>query len=181
VYVFLGNLEPSSFEKLRLYEKAQSYDPNYLVTYIQKGISLAKIDTIKAKKIISDQQTNHPSHFKIYWGLGQIALELQHNNEAMMYLKRAVELNPYHFSSMKDLAYLSKIEGDNGMCIHYYHRFTELNPYDEEVFNYLGLAYDDADRKEEAINCYVRALEVNPNYFESLSNLGLSYQQEEKF
>lgn len=74
-------------------------------------------------------------------------MELNNVNNALEQFKKALEFNPYHFASMKNLAYLYKLESDYSMCIHYYQRFLELNPYDEEVHNYLGLAYDDIDNK----------------------------------
>lgn len=151
MYVFLGNMEEKTSERLKYYEKALSYDPDYIIAKIQMVVALAKTDEGRARMILNDLHQAHPNNFKVHWGMGQIEIELNNACDAVEHFKRALMLNPYHFSSAKELGYLYKLECDNDLCIFYYEEFIEMNPYDEEVYNYLGLAFDDVDRKKDGM------------------------------
>ena len=97
--------------------------------------------------------------------MGQLEMEMQNPYEAAQHFKKAIELNPRGFSSMKDLAYLYRMDSDTKIAITWYEKYIELNPFDKEIYNYLGLAYDDTDKKEEGMKCYLKALELDPKYF----------------
>ena len=55
--------------------------------------------------------------------MGQLEMELQNPYEAVQHLKKAIELNPLSFSSMKDLAYLYRMDSDTKIAITWYEKY----------------------------------------------------------
>ena len=83
IYVFLGNILDEQSERMEHYEKSLFYDPNYIITHIQMAISIAKKNEDEARNIIAGLIAKHPKSHKVYWGLGQVEMELNNISEAI--------------------------------------------------------------------------------------------------
>ena len=107
--------------------------------------------------------------------LGLLNIQINKFENAISYLKKAVEINPCaYFYGGLGRAYL---ESDNfEEAIDCYKKSLDLNPDDFDAWFNLGLAYKKSKQIDNSINAYQKALSIKPNHPSVYFNLGNLYE-----
>ncbi len=95
--------------------------------------------------------------------------------EAMIYYKKAIDLNPRYTDAHVNLGSAYSDLGLHDEAIGSYKRAIDINAALPEAHYNLGNAYTAASRYEEAIVSFKRAVELNPYYAKAYYNLGNAY------
>ncbi|MCF8374268.1 MAG: tetratricopeptide repeat protein [Bacteroidales bacterium] len=103
-------------------------------------------------------------------------LDLREFDEAIKYLKRAIDLNP-DFVSAYDLlgrAYFNINKYED--AIEYYSKLIEIDPNYLYVYNNIGAAYLQINKYGDAIRFFKKEIEVNPDNAVACLNIAVAYQ-----
>ena len=101
----------------------------------------------------------------------EIYIKTNQTENAMVYLKKALETNPNNTAYLFNLGYLNETIGNEEEAISYYKRAVEVNPNEENANLNLGVLYENKAK--------VLLEKADQNYgkknYQSLKNEGLSY------
>ena len=85
--------------------------------------------------MIEELIEQNPDSYKGYYSMGRVYIVLSDSENAKKYFQKAVDSNPLHINSIKNLAYEHHIEGDFNSCIRCCLMYLKLNPYSTEIYN----------------------------------------------
>ena len=112
---------------------------------------------------------------------GTDAVNNSRYTQAVMLLKRAVELQPAHKLAWTNLgrAYLGLHQTD--AAIEAFKKQIDINPYDSYVYNNLGYAYRTQQNYVEAEAAFTKQLEIDPLNKFAYQSLGGLYLEQHKY
>ncbi len=120
-----------------------------LGSIIKEGGEYFQGNSNKIRKLLMDVIKHNQKDYMAFYWLGETYTRLGKNEEAIVNLKRAVELNPKHIDAHLNLAKLYKSAGKSELAFYEYESALSLNPNHKEAADLLGEAirekYKDAE------------------------------------
>lgn len=96
-------------------------------------------------------------------------------DEAIIHLKKAIEINPNDGAAQRSLGTAYAHTGMDNEAITHYRKAVEINPDDGSAHFNLGIAYYNKGMNDEAIVELITAIEINHEPAEAYYNLGIVY------
>ncbi|MCS7053164.1 MAG: hypothetical protein NZM09_05465 [Ignavibacterium sp.] len=138
----------------------------------------------EASKIMLEAFQLFPNEYFINFILGLSLAQLDKNDSAAIFLKKAVLLNPQDANTISAYAYTLNQIKQQDSAIYYLNKALLLNPDDVNVIGTLALIYNDKKMYDKSDSLYERALMISPddaiinnNYAYSLSTRGLQLER----
>jgi tetratricopeptide (TPR) repeat protein len=132
----------------------------------------------KTARVLVKTFPKHPFGWK---ALGGLLVQLEHHQEALEPLHRALAIDPNDVDSLNNLGIALHRLGKDKESEQSYRRVLEIRPDLAQTHNNLGTTLLDVGRKEEALSCYLRAVALKPDYADAYRNLGNAYYALERF
>jgi tetratricopeptide (TPR) repeat protein len=101
-------------------------------------------------------------------------------DEAIPYLKRAVEMDPGWATGHKILGITLEKKNRIEEAVHSYQTALDINPALPDVHYRLGIILTRQGKEDEAVACFERVLAVDPTFAVAYVNLGLASQHKRK-
>jgi len=117
----------------------------------------------EAENIYRSILKSEPDHIEASRLLAGIAVEHEHYQEAIVFLRRTVELAPNYVRAWVDLATAQRLHEDFEGAMESAAHVVELAPETAEAHLVYATTFGAAGQYEEAIEAYEKALELNPN------------------
>lgn len=111
----------------------------------------------------------------VFFKSGLRAIEAHRSQDALPYLDRALNCNPYNISCLFYDALAWEESGNWQEAVKQYKATLALYPYSMGACYNLANLEKRAGRYQEAEEYYLRALAIKPNYTDALNNLGALY------
>ena len=177
-YQNLGNILQSSGdleESIVVYQKAVAIEPNSAEIHNDLG-NVFRLQGQLDNAVISIQnsisiQPNCPA----FYNLGLIMQEWEKIDEAIVYYKQAIAINPNFVQAHNNLGNIYQELDKLDEALEYYQSAIQINPNCLEVQSNLGAIYIKTNKFDKAIACYQHILNISPNSFEAENNLGVVY------
>lgn len=151
--------------------------PTDLKTLIENALQLhRKGALIEAEKLYLEAINLNPLNASALNLIGLLKLQQRQLNEAISYLKKAVEIHPsaYLYNNLGQAYFESQ---DFDAAINNYEKALGLDDrYFDTWFN-LGLTYKKTNKINESINAYNNALSIKPKDSSVYFNLGNLYEE----
>jgi len=96
-------------------------------------------------------------------------------DEAIIHLKKAMEINPNDGAAQRILGTAYAHKGMYDEAITHYRKTIEINPNDDKAYCNFGIAYHNKGMYDEAIVELITAIEINHELAEAYYNLGIVY------
>ena len=101
-------------------------------------------------------------------------LQNGNHSEALLYLNKALELNPNHFDSLQLSGLLESELNNNDSAIGFFLKAIEINQTNPGVYNNCGLVYEKMSDWELASQCYMKAIALKNDFAQAYNNLGFA-------
>lgn len=124
---------------------------------------------------------NEPTETTVLHFLGIIYQQLEDYDDAIKYLKTALQLDPNSFQGFYNLGIAFEKKGELNAAIDCYRKVIEINPNFVEAFIRLGNARRSQGGFDEAVDYYRKAIQLAPDLTKAYYNLGRTFQEMEKF
>jgi len=201
IFWFLGNLViESSFIPVAIIFEHRLYLPSMLVSlmtvtlfylyikpeWLSVGIICALVIlcsywTFERNKVWLDHITlwtdctkKSPNKARPYSNLGKALTDRKMFDEALLNVKKSLEINPNFTEAHYNLGNLLEKQGKTNEAIEHYIKAVQLNPNFAKAHNNLGIALLKQDKPNEAVKHYLKALQIAPNFAKAHNNLGLA-------
>lgn len=110
----------------------------------------------------------------IYLSYGHALIKLDRSDEALVYLEKAVKLEPGNFEAHNNLGYALFLAGRTQEAYESLKTALALNPHHATIYNNLGRVYEKFGKEAKAFEYYKLAIEIEPNHAEARFNLGFA-------
>lgn len=121
-----------------------------------------------------------PEHVLAHASLAQIYQDQSDHKRAVLYFRRATQLDPTIPGLFNGLGLSLASLGKEQAALKAFIRALELKPDILEVLNNLGNLQRTLGNLDEAEKCYLHCLEIQADFVQALNNLGVLYQQQQK-
>src|SRR6516162_2856431 len=171
------------------YEEALKKDPTFALAYA--GIADAtlllydeKKDSFLAQKALGAAQQaqrlndNLP---EVHFSLGEVYNASGRTAEAIIELKRALELAPNSDDGYRALGKVYLTVGQKAQAEQAYQKAVDINPYYWVNYNSLGQAYSELGEYEKALVALRHVVELEPQNSFGYLNVGIVYFQQGKY
>ena len=96
--------------------------------------------------------------------------------EALMYLEKAIKVNPKFIGAYSLAGDCFRYLGQPQKAIEIYKQAIEIDPNNTDSYCNLGTTYRDLGRHDEAIEVFKQTIRINPNSTGAYYNLGITYR-----
>jgi tetratricopeptide (TPR) repeat protein len=96
-------------------------------------------------------------------------------DRSILFLTRAIELNPEHAEAFNNRGTVYGMLGQHAQALSDFTKAIELNPRNARAFYNRGIEYKSLRQYQQAISDYTKAIELNPRYAEAFCNRGNAY------
>ncbi len=107
---------------------------------------------------------------ELLYNIGISFIQTGAYEEALLYLKKALDENPEHDPVLYDLAFCFEKVGDDAKAIEYYNKYLDIDPFSESAWYNLGIIYNRLEEYPQAIEAYDFALAIDANYAAAIFN-----------
>lgn len=124
-------------------------------------------------------QSLQESRARAYFGLGAAQGQIGHPALSIAYYQKAIQANPAHWPSYKNLAYLLAKRNAYDQANALYDQALNHCDHHAPIYVHLGRMYRDQEQLPEALNAYHQAIELDPQLAIAHYDLGkcwLHYQ-----
>ncbi|MFT5169698.1 MAG: tetratricopeptide (TPR) repeat protein [Candidatus Omnitrophota bacterium] len=129
----------------------------------------------------SDVKKNYPDKARPYNNLAIYYLERQENDEALVELNQALELDPNFAEALNNRGVVYKRRGLYELALKDLDRAIEINPSYIDAFYNRGNAYHYSGRYEESLESFAEVLKINEKFTEAYNELGIVYKKMRKY
>ena len=129
----------------------------------------------KSKQLLEESLSIQHDVFDTLYKLAFCLMKLDELNEALVYYKQCIYLQPKNFILYADIALTYKKLKKFDEAIENYNISISINPTLDKLYNNRGNVFLDLKNYSKAIIDYKKAIEINPNYYQCLTNLGNSF------
>jgi protein O-GlcNAc transferase len=135
--------------------------------------SLAQGKAAEAKSAFEKLLQEYPKEADLHLFLGMSLLRLREPHAAVVWIQRAIALDPNHSEARTLLGYVElEVRGDADAAIREYRKVIELRPDLPQAYSNLAAAQKKKGELEEAIASLNKALARNPAYAAALTMRG---------
>jgi protein O-GlcNAc transferase len=181
---YQSQLKKNQAPKIRLpIKKTKSRRPNKVVAEkIQRLVEIGGIETAREVAPICAQLLKEmPDCADVYHWMGVSLLYQRRHEEALDWVKKAVELEPWHPFFQNTKGVILRRIGTPESAAECFREVLRLKPDYAEVHQNIGNIYRDEKKLREAEAWYRRALELKPDYPECFNNLGILKKEQKAF
>lgn len=141
------------------------------------SITLVRRSHVWANQIVLWTSTTKvsPASFKAHNNLGNLYREAGRYDEAIVELKRAIQLYDKYVDAHNNLGVTYRKKGMLNDALQEYQSALQLNPRYPYAHNNLGVLYARSGRVDLAIDAFRNAIEIKPDYADAHNNLGAAY------
>jgi tetratricopeptide (TPR) repeat protein len=94
--------------------------------------------------------------------LGALFLAENKNDEAIVHLQAAIQINPFWDNAYNMLGVAQVAQGEKEKAIAHFLEAIKVNPYNDNAQLNLGISLEEQGKNEEAKSYYHKAMEINP-------------------
>jgi Tetratricopeptide repeat len=123
----------------------------------------AQTELLTAQTLIPTGNTDKNIEASIYAGLGNVAMRLEHINEAIPYYLKVAELNPQYPGVWFSLGFAQRLLKDFEQAEKYYLQALQTEPGDPRVYSELTALYMNSSDKNKARELLERGITINPD------------------
>lgn len=147
-------------------DSGRNKDYNSVIKYNLEIITLyGDIDNVKDK--------NHINNYAgALYNIGTAKYELKIYDEAIEYLNKSIELNPYLSEAYNNLGLAYYAIKEYNKSLNHFNDSLSLNNKDPKTYNNRGTCKEKLEDYKGAIEDYNEAIRLNPNYSEAYNNRG---------
>jgi glycosyltransferase involved in cell wall biosynthesis len=124
---------------------------------------------------------NLPNDPWIYLNIGITLFSLKKDNEAIIYLKKATEIDPGFEMACFVLGMVYKEKADYEKAVLHLKKAISIKPQYADAWAVLGMVYDVQDKPAEAERALKKAIKIHPSHPLAHNSLGIVYQGQERF
>ncbi len=178
----IAQMEEKYEEAVQWYEKCVGEREDYLDVQYRLGLMHYRLDHLDAALYCWERQAEiNPNDGKCAVFLGEVLHRLGHPNDAVMHLRRALELGPQHAIAYYRLAVIEFEQNNFTMAREFIDTFLRIDPAFADGYRLRGdIAYAE-ENFTEAAEDYLRFLREQPDDSSVLTNLGNCHFRREKF
>ncbi len=118
---------------------------------------------------------------ELLYNIGISFIQTGAYDEALAYLKKALNENPEHEPVLYDLAFCYEKVGDDAKAIEYYNKYLDIDPFSESAWYNMGIIYNRQEEFAKAIDSYDYALAIDENYSAAIFNKANALSAIERF
>jgi serine/threonine protein kinase/tetratricopeptide (TPR) repeat protein len=168
-----------------LYQQAIAKDTGFALAYagladaslIMYNLTQEASWSQKALSAAQHAQTLNDEIPEVHFALGSVYRATGKTAEAIVELKRALELAPNSDEGFRRLATAYLAAGQKNDALHAYQQAIDVNPYYELNYTRLGAAYFQLGDNQKALAALNRAAELLPDSPAAYGNIGVIYFQ----
>jgi spermidine synthase len=150
--------------------------------YLRGGDFEAAVDALKtAKKLAPKERGSMKIVQALYLGLSSLLEKAGRSDEALVWLKRILDLHPDDPELFNELGNLCGTNGKTGDAETYYKKALSLDPRHVAALKNLGVVYYQTGRFEEGIKAYEQVVRLSPYEAKMHNNLGILYEKIGRF
>jgi tetratricopeptide (TPR) repeat protein len=142
---------------LKTTEKERLYIEEYYASAIEN-------DREKSIRILRQMAEKYPKEKGILDNLGTIYMNIGADDQALLELNKALELDPNDGYTLNELGLVYVSMGDFAKGIEHLKKYVALSPGEANPLDSLAEAYFDMGRLDEALANYKEALRINPAF-----------------
>lgn len=116
-----------------------------------------------------------------YYQKGYAAAIQKEYDNAELFFKKSIELNPDSSKAYYSLGSIFEEQGNYNNSIKNYKEAVKINPNYFEAFNNLGNVYGKLGKNNDAIKNHLKAIQINPTCSTTYFNLGHTYRKKGYF
>ncbi|HUB67788.1 MAG TPA: tetratricopeptide repeat protein [Candidatus Methylacidiphilales bacterium] len=125
----------------------------------------------------TDTLSKNPYCWAVYDNLGMALGKSGQIDEAIVYLEKALAMNPNDAFPHNNLGYALSLKGRTDQAIIQLKEALQIDPGDAAAHNNLGQALFQKGQIYAAIVQFQEALEIAPNYIDAHNNLGIAFAE----
>ncbi len=118
---------------------------------------------------------------ELLYNIGISFIQTGAYDEALTYLKKALDENPGHEPVLYDIAFCYEKVGDDTQAIDFYNKYLDIDPFSESAWYNLGIIYNRQEDFVSAIDAYDFALAIDSNYSAAIFNKANALSAIERF
>ncbi|MCE1198323.1 MAG: tetratricopeptide repeat protein [Marinilabiliales bacterium] len=118
---------------------------------------------------------------ELLYNIGIAFIQTSSYEEALIYLRKALEENPEHEPVLYDLAFCFEKVGEDQLAIEYYNKYLDKDPFSESAWYNLGIIFNRQEEYDKAIDAYDFALAIDPGYAAAIFNKANALSALEQF
>ena len=184
-YKSLGNLYLDQSEPraaIEIFNKAVNINPGFAEGYYQLGyIHYSMLNDLgNAVNYLKKSVNSDSINYNAYLFLGDIELNNQRYDEALIYYQNAAKVNGKVAEPFYKLGLVFEAKNNENAAFNYFDRVLEINDKHEMALFKIGKYYDLRGNKDLAIDYYKKAEKVNPENGDVLLNMGEAYFETDK-
>jgi tetratricopeptide (TPR) repeat protein len=172
-YYFLAMLKDA-----RLLDKAVEYSSNASQMekhYIRSLKASVSGDKDQAIAELKELVKHYPDEKRAYYLMGRYALGRRDYEKSLLYLNKAIEIDPLYNEAYNSLSYVYSCIRDLDKAIWAINKYIELAPDEANPYDTRGSIYAGHGNLDKAIESYRKALDIKPDFYQSLSYLGIMH------
>ncbi|HUA17465.1 MAG TPA: protein kinase [Bryobacteraceae bacterium] len=172
-------------EALDAYNQAIQKDPGFALAYA--GLADASLDMYTQKKdptwsqkalaAAQHAQTLNDQLPEVHFALGNVYQVTGKTTEAIVELKRALELAPNSDEGYRRLADAYMASGEKDQALQAYQQAIDANPYYWLNYNRLGVADLQLGQNQNALEAFQKVVQLAPDSVPGYENLGATHFQ----
>ncbi len=156
-------------DALKCFEAAERLSPDSPRAKFSKALLLKKLGfTSEAIGLLEALAQSNPSYYKTFKALADISIEQNMIPEAIMSIRRELELNPKQPERQISVAKLLRDEGDLIGALEHYRLVLKEEPRHKDALIEAGKTCASLDRTKEALTYFKRARRFYPNWSKPL-------------
>lgn len=118
---------------------------------------------------------------ELLYNIGISFIQTGAYEDALEYLRKALEENPEHEPVLYDMAYCFEKVGNDEKALAFYNKYLDIDPYSESAWYNMGIIYNRQELFSEAIDAYDFALAIDPKYSAAIFNKANALSALEKY
>ena len=141
---------------------------------LEEALLLHKKGQLKeAENLYKSILQNSSSNFEVIHLLGVIKIQLKQFEKAIVWLNKAISINPNNHSVFNNLGVCYKELKKYNEALSNFQNAIKIKHDYAEAYNNLAIIYKSLENYKEAIKNYNKAIRLKPDYAEAYNNLGL--------
>ena len=128
-----------------------------------------------------DCASKTPLHAGPYNNLGHSLMCANNGLEAIRYLSRALEIEPYNEAIHNNIAAAYLMVGNYEKALHHCQEAITINPESFKAINTKGMILNKLGRLQEAADCFQQVITIKPDSLEAMMNLAKTMEQQRRY
>ncbi len=158
-------------QALEDFEKVLTTNPNHLKALIQKGkVLYATGDRVGCEEIFNDLLEKYPENFDVVFFHGFLAQIDKRNEQAFMFYKKALELNPKSYAVHLNLSKLFMQLKNYQNALGHIEAGIKINDKTPELYYQRGEVFSKVGLFTKAIEDYDKFLSIFKNHRQAIEN-----------